>query len=311
MTAETRFDKSSDKFPLRRELPKIDGALECAAWFWGAEDELGRLNLLIPERVKKAVAEVKTGEVITLNLPLNEVDTPCFAREKFQHTIKDLGYGLAGSQWDGLLHMSHISSGTFYNNTKPAIILTKTKLGIQALSEHGIVARGLLLDFASYAAHHKIAYRIIYTTLKAVGNFQNIDIRPASQGGDMQVGDVIFIRSNITLPPRPNNHVFGPGDGQKYVGVEQSEEVLDWLHDCYFAAVVGDMPSFEAWPSEKEYYLHEYLLALWGCPIGELWDLERLAERCRDVGKWSFLLTSSPANVKGGIGSPPNAIAIL
>ena len=81
--------------------------------------------------------------------------------------------------------------------------------------------------------------------------------------------------------------------------MEQSEEVLDWLHDCYFAAVAGDAPSFEAWPSDREYYLHEYLLAMWGCPIGELLDLERLSERCRELGRWTFFVASAPANVYG------------
>lgn len=60
-----------------------------------------------------------------------------------------------------------------------------------------------------------------------------------------------------------------------------------------------------------DFYLHEYLLALWGCPLGELWDLEELAAKCRKSGKWTFLLTSSPTNVNGGVGSHANAIAIL
>ena len=32
--------------------------------------------------------------------------------------------------------------------------------------------------------------------------------------------------------------------------------MIDWLHDCYFAAVAGDSPTFEAWPTnqgEKHY----------------------------------------------------------
>jgi len=40
--------------------------------------------------------------------------------------------------------------------------------------------------------------------------------------------------------------------------------MIDWLHDCYFAAVAGDSPTFEAWPSQREKYLHEYVLAFWG-----------------------------------------------
>jgi hypothetical protein len=47
------------------------------------------------------------------------------------------------------------------------------------------------------------------------------------------------------------------------------------------------------------YHLHEHLLALWGVPIGEMLDLERLAGRCRDLGRWTFFFTSAPANVHG------------
>ncbi len=46
-------------------------------------------------------------------------------------------------------------------------------------------------------------------------------------------------------------HQIGPEDGQRWAGVAQEERMLDWLHDCYFAAVGGDSPSFEAWPSNR------------------------------------------------------------
>jgi len=38
---------------------------------WGDDDQLGRVNLLTPERVKAAVAEVKEGLTFCLSLPLN------------------------------------------------------------------------------------------------------------------------------------------------------------------------------------------------------------------------------------------------
>ena len=47
------------------------------------------------------------------------------------------------------------------------------------------------------------------------------------------------------------HHEFGVNDGQRYAGVKQEEAMLDWLHDCYFAAVAGDSPTFEAWPSNQ------------------------------------------------------------
>jgi hypothetical protein len=43
--------------------------------------------------------------------------------------------------------------------------------------------------------------------------------------------------------------------------------------------------------------LHEILLSGWGCPIGELFDLETLAEQCEKVQRWSFFVASEPCNV--------------
>lgn len=93
-------------------------------------------------------------------------------------------------------------------------------------------------------------------------------------------------------------------------GLEQSEDVLRWIWDN-FSAVAGDQPSFEAWPTQKDWSLHEVLLAGYGCPIGELFWLEKLAETCKQEGRWSFFVTSEPCNVPGGVASPPNILAIF
>lgn len=88
----------------------------------------------------------------------------------------------------------------------------------------------------------------------------------------------------------------------QWAGVSQGEEMKDWLHDCYFAAVAGDSPTFECWPAPAggpTELLHSSILALWGMPLGEMWDLEKLAERCRVRGRWVVFLTSAPANVLG------------
>lgn len=47
----------------------------------------------------------------------------------------------------------------------------------------------------------------------------------------------------------------GEDDGQRYAGVKQEDAMLDWLHDCYFATVAGDSPTFEAWPSNQGSFL--------------------------------------------------------
>jgi hypothetical protein len=56
--------------------------------------------------------------------------------------------------------------------------------------------------------------------------------------------------------------------------------------------------------------LHRQLIALLGMVIGELWKLDELAEDCAADGVYEFMLAARPLNVIGGVGSPPNALAI-
>lgn len=64
-------------------------------------------------------------------------------------------------------------------------------------------------------------------------------------------------------------------------------------------------------PTHESYHLHEYILALWGMPLGEMLDLERLAQKCKEHGRYTFFFSSTPANVPGGVSSHVNGQAIL
>jgi len=337
------FDPNCTSFPTRNEVPQILSAPPGAAWVWGADDYIGRLNLLTPTRVKAAATEIRTGETICLNLPLHLPEVPAFGRETFQHTIKtvienyvyDDLYSMntqSGSQWDGFRHFAHVASGgTFYNNTHGEDIIGERanhKCSIHHWAEHGIAGRGVLLDYRSYANKKGIkydpydTYSISWEELYQCGKDQGIDIRPEAQGGDIKIGDLLFIRSGFmeAYNSKPSDeraslalrgHQGGSDAVQRWAGVAQGDQMLDWLHDCYFAAVAGDAPTFETWPTQEPYHLHEYLLALWGCPLGEMFDLEKLSEKCRKNNRWTFFVTSAPANCHGGVSSLPNATAIL
>jgi hypothetical protein len=51
------------------------------------------------------------------------------------------------------------------------------------------------------------------------------------------------------------------------------------------------------------------LLAGWGTPIGELFDLEGLSKICKELNRYSFFVSSAPLVYTGAVASPPNAIA--
>ncbi|KAK5170344.1 uncharacterized protein LTR77_004931 [Saxophila tyrrhenica] len=341
--ASQTWDPNSKSFPTRAELPSIPGAPKDAAWFWGKDDYIGRLNLLTPSRVKAAAAEIKTGELARMDLPLNVPEQPAFGRETFKHEIKTLRENVAyddtyflntqsGTQWDGFRHAAHASE-VFYNGAKGTDFLgpnANDKDSIHYWSQHGFAGRGVLLDYRSYATEKGIKYDsasshpISYDDLEAVGKHQGIDIRPAAQGGDIQIGDILFVRSGWTedyysRTAEQNREiglrVFGEeGEGiQRWTGVKQEPATIDWLHDCYFAAVAGDTPTFELWPTPKDHYnrLHGYLLALWGMPLGEMVDLEKVAELAKRNKKYTFFFTSAPANVVGGVSSHVNGTAVF
>lgn len=58
------WDPDCTIFPTRNELPSIDGAPKEAAWVWGKDDGIGRLNLLTPTRVAAASKEIKSGDIV-------------------------------------------------------------------------------------------------------------------------------------------------------------------------------------------------------------------------------------------------------
>lgn len=333
-----RLNPNGDRnsFPKRAQLPVVAGTPEGSAWFWGGSDELGRLNLLTPERIRKATKEnVKTGCVISLNLPLSEPSPPFFGRRPIEHKIKSIGTGAfddettintqSSSQWDGFRHFADPKSGCFYNGIVSEEIegdedldeggaVRSRRLGIDAWAKHGIVGRGVLLDVCSWAQTHKpydpfTEHPITATDVKACAE---------SQGIILETGDIILIRTGwlekyntLTTEEREDRSQWDPLKHQ-YAGLEASEDMKDFLHDSYFAAAASDSPMFESWPPKSfETSLHAAMLPLWGMPIGELWDLEALSLRCRREKRWTFLLTSSPANVPGGVGSPPNALALF
>lgn len=238
------------------------------------------------------------------------------------------------SQWDGFRHFGYQKTQLFYGGRRQEDIKSSQVIGIDAwVAQGGIVGRGVLLDYVSYCEQRNIAFDALISssipvgTLKAMASEAMVEFRP---------GDVLFVRSGFTraynamtqaeieaLPERPT---------PDYLGVEPSKETLRWLWESGFAAVAGDAPSFEQAPVEKQYaavghktwagepweedmkwggLLHQWLLGGWGMPIGEMFDLEELSERCKELGRWTFFVSSVPLNVPGGVASPPNAVAIF
>ena len=115
------------------------------------------------------------------------------------------------------------------------------------------------------------------------------------------------------LPVGERGDQGGAREGDGAPGIEGSDRTARWLWENHLAAVASDSPALEALPkapgNESE-FLHFHMLAFFGMPIGEMWNLEGLADECAAGRALRFFLTSAPLNIPGGVGSPPNALAI-
>ena len=56
--------------------------------------------------------------------------------------------------------------------------------------------------------------------------------------------------------------------------------------------------------------LHQVVIPNLGLILGEMWDLDGLAEACAADGRYDFLLTAAPLPITGAVGSPVNPIAV-
>ncbi|KAI9721095.1 MAG: hypothetical protein M1812_002576 [Candelaria pacifica] len=313
--------------PKFSDLPLNKGDPHHSAWgLYGKNDGLGTLNRLTDETVLAAAKnEIQTGTRISLNWPLDaQGEIPFFGRDAFHkqvfhkgdRTVNDDTWTFntqSSSQWDGLRHFAYQKEKLFYNGVTMEDIHADNSVvnGIHAWAEKGIVGRGILLDFHTWRLVNGIDYEPFKTGSIPL---KYLKATAEAQGTEIKFGDILIIRSGYLAA----HNSMTTSEIQSYAkvnppnlsGVEQSEEMLQWIWEN-FSAVAGDQPSFECYPSQLSWSLHEVLLAGWGCPIGELFDLEKLAEQCKKLNRWSFFVTSEVCNVPGGVASPPNILAIF
>jgi len=323
---------SDSKLPSWKELPFKKGEPVGSAWgLWGDDDEKGTLNLITPERRTAAAKLVTKGKSFGLSLPLNRQPSDSFFhRPVAEHKILKKGYPAfddslvmntqSSTHWDGLRHFAHQMGRDpmeprFYNNVTADDIVGENandKLGMQNLAQHGIVGRGVLLDYKAWAEKQGNAeYVGTGTTIRVTA--EELQQVADSQGVKFQIGDILLIRFGWTKGYLKTGTIQKQAWTQKakaleLIGLDNTEISLEWLWDNHFAAVASDTPTFEAWPST--YKLHETILSLWGSPIGEFFNLEELAEDCAKDGVYEFLFTSAPIYTIGGIAGPANPLAI-
>lgn len=301
---------------------RSDGAPAGVAWgVFGDDDEVGTINLLDGDRVLAGAAEIRAGEVHSLNW---RVDRP--RHNTYRRTPRRVHLGAGNTfgrddyidrfflqystQWDGLRHIVS-SDERFYNGRSAAEIDADGSevLGIQVWAERGIAGRGVLLDVGRHLA--SCGTPLDFGCSTAIGT-DVLDATADEQGVSIEIGDVLLIRTGWAgwYEALSEDEQHAAADGAPQPGVEPGRQTAAWLWDHGIAAVAADNMSFEPYPiDEGPNSLHRLLIPGFGMPIGEYFWLDGLADACASDRRWSFMFTSAPLNVGGGVGSPANALA--
>jgi kynurenine formamidase len=288
---------------------------------------LGSLELLTPERVAAAATLVRTGRRFSVDLPIDVPGPPFFGREPVRHTVFDFSdhilddrldnyFPQGSTQWDAFSHFAHTERGFFAGNTKDTI-QESGALGIDAWHPAGIVGRGVLLDVARHTdIAPDSAFVVTPDLLEATATAQGVEVR----AGDILCVRVGWVGWYLSLD-QPARDALAEGSRTfasfAVPGVGPGAPTAEWLWDHGVAALAVDNPAVEPFPPSvgtteftADDMVHVKVLTMLGIPLGEFFDFEALADDCAADGVYEFLFTSAPLGIPGGIGSPPNALAI-
>lgn len=311
------------------ELPAAERGGRSGWNLFGSDDSVGLLNLQTADSVLAATALTRKGAVFPLDAALDAVDPPLdpdrgLPRHRLVHQpgpgipdfddVYDNFYPQASSQWDSLAHVAY-SPGVFYNGATGEDVLAGRRNTIEHWARRGIVARAVLLDLDRTLNTDGRSYTPDGATAFTVAD---LELAREQAGISYSPGCVILLRTGFLgwYRDQPRRARTTLAKDLRAPGVEHTEDMARYLWNSGAMAVASDTFAVEVWPPEFGAdafpfgFLHRVLIGQFGLALGELWQLDELAADCAGDGIYEFLLTSAPMHAKGGVGSPPNALAI-
>ena len=294
---------------------------------WGADDQLGTLNYITPQKLIDASRLVKQGKVLSLAIPFDDKgpQTGSFGRFNPIHFMLQDGGDVSigaqdhlpniqytddavtmplqcATQWDALAHILY--QGKMYNGYEASEInSTGAKKNGMENAKDKIATRGVLLDIPRYKGKQWLdPGEAIYPA----------DLDGAAEMGKVSVGtgDIVLIRTGQIGQVRAEDswgeYSGGPAPG---LGVDCAA----WICEKEIAGYATDTWGTEVIPNETPDVfqpLHIILIVHAGVLVGEIFDLEGLADDCANDGVYECMFVAPPLPITGAVGSPINPQAI-
>ena len=292
----------------------------------GADDQIGTLNFITPEKVREGAALVRQGKIVSCTLPYDANGPQTGTGRRFNPMLRMMatgtdvaalgdnphGFGFsddmiimplqAGTQWDGFAHC--FAEGQMYNGRDMRLVTSQGARvnGIEQVADK-VATRGVLLDIPRF----KGVDWLEPGTPVSIADLEGCAQR---QGVTVARGDALLVRTGHMALCRAKGSWAGYAGGD---APGLSLETAAWLHAREVAAVATDTWGMEVRPNETPdcmQPLHLILIPNMGLLVGEIFDLDALAEDCAGDGVYEFMFVAPPLPFTGAVGSPLNGYAI-
>lgn len=295
---------------------------------WGADDQIGTLNLVTERKRLEAALCVRRGDVYSLALELqSDMPQPAGSgRLNLQHLMVATGTDAAVSgdqveayaddviymsvhastHWDALSHVFHHRA--MYNGRGCGLVTARgAAMNDIVPVARRMVTRGVLIDVARYLGKDALPcdHKITVAELEGALSEQRVDV---------SCGDALLIRTGYLGQIRAagNWAEFTEVDGALPAEPGIAVGSLPWLHELGVAAVACDNWAVEwlAGPQVVGLPVHTIGIVHMGLLLGEIFELDALATACAGDGRYEFLLAAGPLPIRGGVGGPVNPMAV-
>jgi Putative cyclase len=280
---------------------------------WGADDQVGAVNLITPPKRVQAASLVRSGRAVSLSreFPKNPAPNNPTPAQHFMRTI-DRGnggggaldyygisyHGQASTHLDSLCHVW--DQNGLWNGRAPSEVIGFDGASFGAITNWrtGIVTRGVLLDVPRFRGDAFVTQDkpIHGWELSEIASAQNIQLQP---------GDALCVYGGRDEWDRVNPTW---GSGAARPGLHAS--CLPFIRDNDVALLVWDMMDYMPNGYDIPWSVHGVIFA-YGVGLVDNALLEPLAQACAEEGRYEFMLMVLPLVVPGGTGSPLNPVALF
>jgi len=212
----------------------------------------------------------------------------------------------AATHWDALSHFFH--RGKMYGGISSDEVTTQgaARNDIVPVARR-LLTRGVLADVARHRGVEVLppGEGIGADELREVLDAQGVEVRP---------GDALLVRTGLlgaTKRSRAWTEFAQCGPNLPNTpGV--AVDALPLLHELGVCAIACDNWAVEQLTGgPPDFPVHELALVYMGMILGEVFELDALAEACAIAGRWEFLFAGQPLPLRGGVGGPVNPMAVL